>query len=116
MQVLSTASSMSSGGSSVQATTRAFCAPEMFKGEAKSPATDVYAFGVLMWEFATCEIPFAANPSLIDVLVLRGVRPAIPSPTPQGFPADYFKLMQECWSENPAQRPTAVRFGFRFRV
>ncbi len=113
MQVLTTASSMSSGVSSVQSTTRAFCAPEMFKGEAKSIATDVYAFGVLMWEFCTCDMPFADNPGLIDVLVLRGVRPAIPSPTPQGFPADYFKLMQECWSEIPAQRPTAEQVHSR---
>jgi hypothetical protein len=113
VQVLTTASSMSSGGSSVQATTRAFCAPEMFKGETKSTATDVYAFGVLMWEFCTCEIPFAANPGLIDVLVLRGVRPAIPSPAPEDFPADYYKLMQECWSENPAQRPTAQQVHSR---
>jgi hypothetical protein len=58
-------------------------------------------------------VPFADNPGLIDVLVLRGVRPAIPSPLPEGFPADYFQLMQECWSENPSQRPTAEQVHSR---
>ena len=107
VQVLTTASAVSSGGSAAQATTRAYCAPEMFKGESKSTATDVYAFGVLMWEFLTCEVPFAENPSLIADLVKAGHRPPIPASLPDGFPADYFKLMQECWSDNPAQRPTA---------
>ena len=107
VQVLTTASSVSSGGSAAQPTTRAYCAPEMFKGESKSTATDVYAFGVLMWEFSTCEVPFAENPSLIADLVKAGHRPPIPASLPEGFPADYFALMQECWSDNPAHRPTA---------
>ncbi len=113
MQVLTTASSMSSAGGAAQAATKAYEAPERFKGEPKSTATDVYAFGVLMWEFATCEVPFADHPGLIDTLVLRGVRPLIPSPLPEGFPADYFKLMQECWSDKPAQRPTAEQVHSR---
>jgi serine/threonine protein kinase len=79
----------------------------MFHCEPKSTATDVYAFGVLMWEFSTCEVPFAENPSLIADLVKAGHRPPIPASLPQGFPADYFVLMQECWSDNAAQRPTA---------
>ncbi len=113
MHVLTTAASVSSGGSAALGTTRAYCAPELFQGDDKSTATDVYAFGVLMWEFLTCEMPFASNPSLIADLVKSGVRPRIPSPLPEGFPADYFKLMQECWSENPAQRPTAVQVHIR---
>ena len=113
VQVLTTASSVSSGGSAAQATTRAYCAPEMFKGEPKSTATDVYAFGVLMWEFATCEVPFAENPSLIADLVKAGHRPPIPESLPVGFPANYFALMQECWSNNAAQRPTAEQVHSR---
>jgi hypothetical protein len=32
---------------------------------------------------------------------------------PEGFPADYFALMQECWSDNAAQRPTAQQVHSR---
>jgi serine/threonine protein kinase len=80
VQVLSTMSSISSPGGGARVTTRAFCAPELFKGEPKTTATDMYAFGIMMWEFATCDVPFADNPELISDLVLRGVRPRIPSP------------------------------------
>jgi serine/threonine protein kinase len=88
-------------------TTRAFCAPELFKGEDKSTATDMYAFGILMWEFATCDVPFAANPDLVGDQVKAGIRPPIPSLRPEGFNADYFKLMEECWSDDARKRPTA---------
>ena len=107
VQVLSTVSSVSSVGSLAKVATRAFSAPELFKGEPKSPATDMYAFGILLWEFAACDVPFADNPDLIADQVKAGVRPRLPSPTPEGFPADYFKLMVECWSDDAAQRPTA---------
>ncbi len=107
VQVLSTNSSVSSVGSLAKVATRAFSAPELFKGELKSPATDMYAFGIMLWEFATCDVPFADNPDLISDQVKAGIRPRIPSPTPEGFPPDYFKLMQECWSDDPWLRPTA---------
>ncbi len=99
--------SMSSFGSLAKVATRAFSAPELFKGGQKSPATDMYAFGIMLWEFAACEVPFADNPDLISDQVKAGVRPRIPSPRPDGFPGDYFALMQECWSDDPRQRPSA---------
>jgi serine/threonine protein kinase len=114
VQVLTTASSMSSGCNLAKASsTRAFCAPELFKGEDKSTATDMYAFGVLMWEFATCEVPFAGCTDLIGDQVKSGIRPPIPSPRPEGFPVDYFNLMVECWSDDQAKRPTAEQAHHR---
>jgi serine/threonine protein kinase len=107
VQVLSTAFLVSSASGPSKVATRAFSAPELFKGEPKSPATDMYAFGILLWEFAACDVPFADNPDLICDQVLRGIRPRIPSPRPEDFPADYFKLMEECWSDDPRQRPSA---------
>ncbi len=109
MQVLSAVSSVSSAGAphSSQVATRAFSAPELFKGEPKSPSTDMYAFGILLWEFATCEVPFADNPELVCDHVKAGIRPPVPSLRPDGFPAEYFKLMEECWSHDPRHRPSA---------
>ncbi len=109
MQVLSTVSSVSTAGAPLpsKVATRAFSAPELFNGETKSPATDMYAFGILLWEFAICEVPFADNPELICDHVKAGIRPHVPSLRPDGFPAEYFKLMEECWSHDPRQRPSA---------
>jgi len=107
VQVLATAATSCSGSPGMQ-TTRPWSAPELFTGSPKSFATDMYAFGVFMWELLTCEKPFhGVSSDLIDAQVTRGVRPRIPSPLPEGFPPAYEQLLLRCWSPNAQQRPTA---------
>ena len=102
---------MSSFGSAAKVATRRFRAPELWLGKAKSTSSDMFAFGVLLWEFYACAVPFAdIDDDIIGNLVLRGERPPVPDPADtsrQGFPADFFALMQECWTEDPKKRPTA---------
>jgi hypothetical protein len=111
VQVLTTTASMSSFGSAAKVATRRFRAPELWLGKAKSTSTDMFAFGILLWEFYACAVPFGdVDDDIIGNLILRGERPAVPDATDatrQGFPADYFALMQECWLEDPKKRPTA---------
>jgi serine/threonine protein kinase len=46
--------------------TLAWGAPELFSGGSKCAATDMYAFGVLMWECYTQQVPFHRDsPGLI---------------------------------------------------
>lgn len=88
VQMMATiAMNSSAGGSDKLATTRAWTAPELFLGGAKTTFSDMYAFGVFMLELMTCMVPFdGVSPDLIGDLVMRGVRPSIPSPPPEGFP------------------------------
>ncbi len=55
-------------------------APEICKGERPTRATDVYSFGVIMWEIAVREIPFTEIKwhHEIDKAVAGGARPKIP--------------------------------------
>ena len=86
--------------------TPAYMAPELFRADAPyGPPADVYAFGVLMWEVLTRELPFGGmGAGAIRAAVLGGERPVVPlsCPTVLG------ELMQACWSENPGQRPDAA--------
>ncbi|CAI5701081.1 unnamed protein product [Peronospora effusa] len=65
--------------------------------------TDVYMFGVLMWETYTGSTPF---PSLTPVEammhVLRGER----LPIPKELPESLRTLMQSCFLDSPAERPS----------
>jgi serine/threonine protein kinase len=52
-----------------------YMAPEQFEGRELSPATDVYALGIVLYELLTAKHPFAAS-SPIGAAVLRGRRPS----------------------------------------
>ncbi len=91
----SIASSASAAAGGNAAMTLAWCAPELFSGGSKSAATDVYAFGIFMWECYTAQVPFQrVSPSLIAEQVKMGVRPALPAAPIDGFPSGFVPLMQ----------------------
>ncbi|KAJ7057704.1 kinase-like domain-containing protein [Mycena amicta] len=99
-------------------------APELFRGNSNSFASDVYAFACVCYEIFTGNIPFYDLPNDVAVMfhVVQGGRPKHPDPHPRtgpstrtGLPVSLWRLMQQCWSENPKDRPTATEIVFRLR-
>ncbi|KAI9190610.1 kinase-like domain-containing protein, partial [Polychytrium aggregatum] len=88
-----------------------YIAPEMLDDErptGSSKATDVYAFGVTLYEvFNDCKpiwVTIDGQPmreSVVERLVLRGVRPK----QFDGIPDDIRALIERCWHQDPSQRP-----------
>ncbi|KAI8475111.1 MAG: kinase-like domain-containing protein [Monoraphidium minutum] len=80
-----------------------YLAPEALEGGAATPAADVYAFGMLLWECFTGKRAFnGAAAAVIAELVAGGVRPAFPRGAPDALAA----LAGACWSADPSERPT----------
>src|SRR5256885_1140677 len=80
--------------------------PELFNGGPYSKASDVYAFGMIMWEISSGEKPFLEivhDKQLALGIFLHDFRPTITDDTPQF----YRDLMQKCWHSDPTQRPSA---------
>ncbi|CAI2177312.1 6777_t:CDS:1, partial [Funneliformis geosporum] len=79
-----------------------YVAPEIFNGNRYTEASDVYSFGMIMWEFMTGRRPFwdRVHDTELIIEIYDGQRPPITS-APEG----YIKLMQECWDSNPNKRP-----------
>ena len=96
-----------------------YAAPEVIRKEdmAVSKMSDVYSFGIVMWELLSEDLPFRDIP-LVQVPFLvaeKGVRPSISSLDRDESP-EYFEIMESCWSENPEERPDFVEISARLKT
>ncbi|KAE8290267.1 Mitogen-activated protein kinase kinase kinase 9 [Larimichthys crocea] len=83
--------------------TYAWMAPEVIRSSTFSKGSDVWSYGVLLWELLTGEVPFRG----IDCLaVAYGVAMnKLALPIPSTCPEPFARLMEECWSPDPHSRP-----------
>lgn len=76
-------------------------APEVLSGREYTTKSDVYSFGVLLWEIASRIAPFTCVPEIkskfqLTEFIQKGSR----APVPQGTPAAFGTLLQECWLQS----------------
>ncbi|XP_025029208.1 mitogen-activated protein kinase kinase kinase 10 [Python bivittatus] len=83
--------------------TYAWMAPEVIKHSLFSKSSDVWSFGVLLWELLTGEVPYRE----IDALaVAYGVAMnKLMLPIPSTCPEPFARLLEECWRPDPHARP-----------
>ncbi|RIA96126.1 kinase-like domain-containing protein [Glomus cerebriforme] len=82
-----------------------YMAPEVLRGKPYTKASDIYSFGIIMWEF-TSGVPAFNNLShdfTLSLKICEGFRPKII----EGTDPDFEKLMKKCWDTDPNNRPTA---------
>ncbi|KAM7357516.1 tyrosine-protein kinase Abl isoform 2-T2 [Cochliomyia hominivorax] len=79
-------------------------APEGLAYNKFSTKSDVWAFGVLLWEIATYGMSPYPGIDLTDVFhkLEKGYR----MERPPGCPPEVYDLMRQCWQWNAADRPT----------
>lgn len=80
-----------------------------------SRATDMFSFGMVLWEIATDgEVPFSSVQFDFEVRdrVVRGERPPLDDQCPEPFAT----LITKCWSQDPTDRPSATQATARLTV
>eukprot|EP01103_Thecamoeba_quadrilineata_P002608 TRINITY_DN12532_c0_g1_i1.p1 TRINITY_DN12532_c0_g1~~TRINITY_DN12532_c0_g1_i1.p1 ORF type:complete len:1455 (-),score=289.90 TRINITY_DN12532_c0_g1_i1:82-4404(-) len=89
-----------------QAGVVAWTSPERIVGEAPSTASDVYSFGMIMWEVWSRQMPYRGmDPLTISQGVLGEYRPSFLGPCP----VPYSNLAKSCWARLPSVRPSFER-------
>ncbi|CAG4993099.1 unnamed protein product [Colias eurytheme] len=87
--------------------------PEAYMDGVFTVKTDVWSFGVLLWEvFSLGVMPYTgcSNREVMQ-LVSGGGR----LDKPYGCPADVYRLMCECWNPNPEERPSFAQMFDRLQ-
>ncbi len=84
--------------------TLAYMAPEQARGDDTTPASDWYAFGVMLFEALTGHLPFAGTLSQVLHSKLREVAPT-PSQLVLGLPTDLVELCNRLLDCEAANRP-----------
>eukprot|EP00294_Goniomonas_avonlea_P005657 CAMPEP_0114542470 /NCGR_PEP_ID=MMETSP0114-20121206/1853_1 /TAXON_ID=31324 /ORGANISM="Goniomonas sp, Strain m" /LENGTH=842 /DNA_ID=CAMNT_0001726771 /DNA_START=86 /DNA_END=2614 /DNA_ORIENTATION=- len=90
-----------------------YTAPEVFTSRYWSEMSDVFSFGVLLWElYAGGAVPYGSERTeeqIAEFVVAEGRLEK-----PAGCPETMFSIMGECWDHNPANRPSFGELACRF--
>ncbi|RIB12733.1 kinase-like domain-containing protein [Gigaspora rosea] len=83
-----------------------YIAPEVLNYQQYTKASDIYSFGIILWEILYGKpVPFEQKSILqFQIKVRNGSRPHIYENTAKC----YADLMKECWYTEPDKRPTAM--------
>lgn len=90
-----------------------YLSPEQARGEALTPATDVFSFGLVLYELATGQHAFPALSPLDTTEAILKKEPLPPSAIKPSLPAPLDWLVLAMLSKDPAARPTAAEVAAR---
>ncbi|XP_055690049.1 tyrosine-protein kinase CSK isoform X2 [Lutzomyia longipalpis] len=78
-------------------------APEALKGGRFSNKSDMWSFGILLWEiYSFGRVPYPRIP-LADVV--KHVEVGYKMEAPEGCPPEIYEMMRQAWDLNPLRRP-----------
>jgi hypothetical protein len=72
------------------------------KGYKRFKASDIFSFGVLLWEISCGKVPFVG---LSDFMIMSNLVNGVRERRVDFTPDEYFDLYTKCWDDVPEKRP-----------
>ena len=92
-----------------------YLSPEQARGETVTTASDVFSFGILLYELLTGQHPFHAPTPLAVLHAIASDAPVPPSRMGIEVPAALDQLVLECLQKDPKMRPGSAEIVARLR-
>ena len=80
-----------------------YMAPEQFEAKPVSPATDIYALGIVLYELVTGLRPYAAD-TPVAAAIRRAKPPQLPSSLRPRIPGQCDRIIERCLEYDPEKR------------
>lgn len=80
-----------------------YMAPEQFEAKPVSPATDIYALGIILYEMATGLHPYAGD-TPVAAAICRAKHPIPPSSLRSSIPRQCDRVIERCLEYDPQKR------------
>eukprot|EP01096_Ripella_sp_DP13-Kostka_P000042 TRINITY_DN1005_c0_g5_i1.p1 TRINITY_DN1005_c0_g5~~TRINITY_DN1005_c0_g5_i1.p1 ORF type:complete len:852 (-),score=339.53 TRINITY_DN1005_c0_g5_i1:414-2969(-) len=107
-----------SGGGDMATLTRlrgtyAYCAPEVYFGQHFTTKSDIFSFGIILWELAyrcltgTYSQPYSEYTHIVFdfQIIIQTAKNALRPTIPAGCPEPYADVIRRCWDPAPENRP-----------
>mmetsp|Transcript_19776 Transcript_19776/g.27601 ORF Transcript_19776/g.27601 Transcript_19776/m.27601 type:complete len:666 (+) Transcript_19776:74-2071(+) len=88
--------------------TAAWMCPARLLREESDEKTDVFSYGVILWELLNRKIPWEglSNMQIIARVGHAGERLPLPDSPPKGCPNGFVNLIRDCWETHGVKRPS----------
>lgn len=91
-------------------------APELLRQDPFNEKSDVFSFGVILWELVMCEKPWRDDHPMQIVYKVGSRGQKLPTPPPESCEPELRKMIVECFADDPDRRPDFTNIVDRLEI